>query len=92
VSDLAKRHRGHGLRLPALVTEASVCGGDKIHVSNGFLRVPIFSCGANLYSGQITKASFNGDVEGTFRLGLLPYLAAAAAVSYKLTGSDKGIW
>jgi hypothetical protein len=92
VSDLAERHRGYGLRLPALVTEAAVCGGDQLRVRNSFLRVPILSCGANLYSGQITKASFNGDVAGTLRLGLLPYLAVAAAVSYKITGSDKGIW
>lgn len=92
VSDLAKQHRGYGLRLPALVTEAAVCSGDQISVKNSFLRVPILSCGANLYSGQITKTSFNGDVAGTFRLGLLPYLAVAAAVSYKITGSDKGIW
>jgi hypothetical protein len=28
----------------------------------------------------------------TFRLSLLPPLASAAAISYKLTGSDKGIW
>jgi hypothetical protein len=92
VSDLAKRHRGYGLRLPDLVTQAAVCGGDQLRVRNSFLRVPILSCGANLYSGQITKASFNGDVAGTLRLGLLPYLAVAAAVSYKITGSDKGIW
>jgi len=26
------------------------------------------------------------------RLGLLPCLATAAAVGYKITGSDKGIW
>jgi hypothetical protein len=92
VSDLAEAHRGYGLRLPALVTKAAVCGGDQIRVRNSFLRVPILPCGANLYSGQITKTSFNGDVAGTFRLGLLPYLAVAAAVSYKVTGSDKGIW
>lgn len=92
VSDLAKQHRGYGLRLPELVTQAAVCSGNQIRVRNGFLRVPILSCGANLYSGQITKTSFNGDVGGTIRLGLLPYLAAAAAVSYKVTGSDKRIW
>jgi hypothetical protein len=26
------------------------------------------------------------------RLSLLPPLASAAAVAYKLTGSDKGVW
>jgi hypothetical protein len=31
-------------------------------------------------------------VPATFRLQLLPPLAVAAAVAFKLTGSDKGVW
>src|SRR5436190_320948 len=41
VSDLIRRRRGYGLRLPALVTQAAVCSGDQIQVRNSFLRVPI---------------------------------------------------
>jgi len=48
--------------------------------------------GARLYTAQVTAAAFRGDFAGTLRLSLLPYLASAAAISYKLTGSDKGIW
>jgi len=31
-------------------------------------------------------------VPATFRLTLLPPLASAAAIAYRFTGSDKGIW
>jgi hypothetical protein len=48
--------------------------------------------GAELYTRQLTHAALQGDVQGTFRLNLLPPLALAAAVAYKLTGSDKGVW
>ena len=37
-------------------------------------------------------AALNGDLAATLRLNLLPPLAMAAAVAYKLTGSDKGVW
>ena len=92
VSDYMQKYRGHGLNLPPMVLSAAVCGGEKIRPRARFLRVPILPEGAALYSAQVTKTAFNGDVPATFRLGLLPYLATAAAVSYKLTGSDKGIW
>jgi hypothetical protein len=92
VSDFVRRYRGRGLELPIDVIQAATCGASVIDVRKGFLRVPILSCGAPLYTTQITKASFNGDVPATFRLALLPYLATAAAVAYKVTGSDKGIW
>src|SRR5436305_7729591 len=36
VSDLIRRRRGYGLRLPAMVTQAAVCSGDQIHVRDGF--------------------------------------------------------
>lgn len=92
VSDFMKKYRGHGLALPHAVTAAAVCCGDSVQVRNRFLRVPILPQGVALFSAQVTKAAFNGDVGATWRLGLLPYLASAAAVSYKITGSDKGIW
>lgn len=92
VSDFVRKYRGRGLSLPVEVIQAATCGGSVIEVRKGFLRVPIVSCGAPLYTQQITKTSLNGNVPGTFRLALLPYLAAAAAVAYKVTGSDKGVW
>ncbi|HUQ50389.1 MAG TPA: hypothetical protein VM056_06725 [Terriglobales bacterium] len=92
VSDFAQKYRGKGLDLPRIVTTAAICGGDKVVPRARFLRVPIMPQGATLYTAQVTKAAFNGDVPATFRLGLLPYIASAAAISYKITGSDKGVW
>lgn len=92
VSDFAQKYRGRGLDLPAIVTKAAICGGDKVQPRQRFLRVPIMPHGAALYSEQVTRAAFNGDVPATFRLSMLPYLASAAAISYKITGSDKGVW
>jgi hypothetical protein len=92
VSDFTKRFRGRGLNLPAFVTKDAKVFGHDVYVRKDFLRVPIMPKGATLYTEQVTKTALNGDVPATFRLGLLPYLASAAAISYKLTGSDKGIW
>ncbi len=92
VSDYLEEQRGRGLELPREVTAAALFGGEKIFVRDRFLRVPIIPQGAQLYTRQVTNAALRGDVPATFRLTLLPYLASAAAVAYKLTGSDKGIW
>jgi hypothetical protein len=91
VSDFVKKFRGRGLTLPAMVTKDAKVSGDDVYVRKDFLRVPMPK-GATLYTEQVTRTALNGDVPATFRLGLLPYLASAAAISYKLTGSDKGIW
>ncbi len=92
VSDYMKKYRGRGIILPSFVRASAVCGGDKIHPRARFLRVPILPEGATLYGEQVTKAALNGDVPATLRLSMLPYLATAAAVAYKVTGSDKGVW
>jgi hypothetical protein len=92
VSDFTKRFRGRGLNLPAFVSKEAKVFGHDVYVRKDFLRVPIMLKGATLYTEQVTKTALNGDVPATFRLGLLPYLASAAAISYRLTGSDKGIW
>jgi hypothetical protein len=92
VSDYVKRYRGTGLALPTEVTAAALFGGEKIQIRGRFLRVPVMPEGANLYTRQVTAAALNGDVPATLRLSLLPYLASAAAIAYKITGSDKGIW
>lgn len=92
VSDFVKKFSGRPMELPASVTDAAKVFGRDVFVRKDFLRVPIMPKGASLYTEQVTKTALKGDVPATFRLGLLPYLASAAAVSYKLTGSDKGIW
>ena len=92
VSDYVLRYRGTGVALPAWVIADATVGGDKIYTRARFLRLPIMPYGARLYTKQITQAAFRGNVPATFRLSLLPPLASAAAVAFRITGSDKGVW
>jgi hypothetical protein len=92
VSDYTQQYRGTPVVLPAEVLADAQFGGEKVYVKSRFIRVPIMPQGAELYTAQVTSTALRGDVPGTLRLSLLPCLASAAAISYKLTGSDKGIW
>lgn len=92
VSDYVKCFRGRGLNLPHSVTQAARFGGDQICFGKGFLRVPILPHSAKLYASQWTALVTNGALKNAARLSILPCLAAAAAIQYKVTGSDKGIW
>ncbi len=90
--DYVRRYRGVSPALPSDVAHDALFGGDVLAVKDCFIRVPIVPYGAQLYTRQVTKTALRGDVPATFRLSLLPPLASVAAVAYKLTGSDKGIW
>ena len=92
VSDYVKQYHGTGLELPAFVTAASRFGGDQAYYARSFLRVPIMPQSASLYGSQLTGLLRQGDLNNSARLGLLPWLATAAFVGQKITGSDKGIW
>lgn len=92
VSDYMLKYRGTPVVLPSEVLGDALFGGEVVYVKSRFIRVPIVPHGLKLYTAQVTTAALRGDVAGTLRLSLLPYLASAAAISYKLTGSDKGIW
>ncbi len=92
VSDYVKFYRGRELALPAMVTESARFGGRQVNFGRGFLRIPILPHSAKLYVSQWTTLLLRGELKSTARLGLLPCLATAAAVGYKITGSDKGIW
>jgi len=92
VSDWIERYRGKPLELPAAVRAAARFDGDSVHAEDKFLRVAILPHGANLYAAQVLRTASRGDWPATFRLSLLPPLASAAAVAFRLTGSDKGIW
>lgn len=92
VSDYAGDYRGHAPELPSEVLAAARFGGEVIHARGKFLRVPVLPNGADLYTRQVTYTALRGDVPATLRLSLLPYLASAAAVAFRITGSDKGIW
>lgn len=92
VCDYVRKYRGDSPALPPDVAQAAVFDGHVLSVKNCFIRVPIMPYGARLYTRQVTRTALKGDVPATFRLSLLPPLASVAAVAYKLTGSDKGIW
>jgi len=92
VSDYVKKCRGTGLDLPRFVTGTARFGGSDVYFARGFLRVPIMPQSARLYGTQLGGLLRKRELESSARLGLLPWLATAAAVGQKLTGSDKGIW
>lgn len=92
VSDYVRGYRGRGLDLPAFVLDAARFGGEQIYFARSFLRVPILPQSVRLYGTQLTGLLRKRELESSARLGLLPWLATAAAVEQKITGSDKGIW
>ncbi|MFP5227707.1 MAG: hypothetical protein ACLGXA_08740 [Acidobacteriota bacterium] len=92
VADYVNQYRGSGISLPDVVTSAARFGGEKIYYAKEFLRVPILPQSAGLYRTQLGGLLRKGELESSVRLGLLPWLAGAAVVGQKITGSDKGIW
>jgi hypothetical protein len=92
VSDYVERYRGEALELPSSVRESARFGGDRLRFGRGFLRIPILPHSARLYTSEMRKLILSGELKGTLRLGLLPALASAAALEYKISGNDKGIW
>jgi hypothetical protein len=92
VSDYAETYRGVGIDLPDFVLKEARFGGEQISFNRGFLRIPIMPQSASLYGSQLVGIIGRGELHNGARLSLLPWLATAAAVGYKLTGSDKGIW
>jgi len=92
VSGYVKSYRGSGLPLPSLVTDAARFGNELVSFRRKFLRIPIFPQAAKLYASEWARLLLNGELQSTLRLSLLPPLAAAAALEFKFTGTDKGIW
>jgi hypothetical protein len=92
VSDYVKNYRGSGLDLPQFVIDSARFGGEEIYFNKDFLRVPIMPQSAKLYGTQLAGLMRKRELNNTARLGLLPWLATAALVGQKITGSDKGIW
>jgi hypothetical protein len=91
-SDYVEQYRGKALSLPSAVRNAAAFGGERLEVRKCFLRLPIMPEGAALYARQMGQTASRGDLPAALRLSLLPPLASIAALSYRLTGSDKGIW
>lgn len=92
VSEYVEQYRGNDLVLPASVLESAQFGHASIYFEHNFLRIPVFPEAAQFYAKEWTTLLRHGELRNTLRLSLLPSLAAAAALSFKLTGQDKGIW
>lgn len=92
VSDYVRRYRNTDLEFPDFVNDAARFHGDIVYFGNGLLRVPIVPQSAGLYGSQFKGLLIRRELRSGARLGLLPWLATAAAIGHKITGSDKGIW
>jgi hypothetical protein len=92
ICDYVASYGGEPIHLPSEVLSSARSSGKRTFVNQKFLRIPMLPEAAELYTKQMLRISTQGDVRGLLRLSLLPALATAAFVGYKLTGSDKGIW
>jgi hypothetical protein len=92
VSDYVRSYRGWDIGFPHFVRESARFGGGAIYFAKDFLRVPIMPQSARLYGTQLAGLMRRGEFPSSARLSLLPWLATAAVVGQKITGSDKGIW
>ena len=92
VSDYVARFRGASLDLPHWVVLAARFGARDVYFAKDFLRIPIMPQSALLYGSQVACALRRRQLHSGVRLSLLPWLATAALVGQKITGSDKGIW
>lgn len=92
VSDYVETFRGTQLDLHYWVLLGARFGAQDMYFAKDFLRIPIMPQSALLYTRQIAGALRNRQLQVGARLSLLPWLATAALVGQKITGSDKGIW
>lgn len=92
VSDYVQRYGGVDIGLPDFVLAAARFGGDPMYFGKNFLRIPILPHSVGLYRLQLAELLRRKKLQSSARLGLLPWLATAAAVGQRITGSDKGIW
>jgi hypothetical protein len=92
VSDYVRRYGNSGLDLPQFVMDAATFGGNQVYYAREFLRVPIMPQSVRLYGSQLAGMLRRRELFNGARLSLLPWLATAALVGQRITGSDKGIW
>jgi hypothetical protein len=89
----------HGLRygsasveLPERVRAAARFNSTRTYLGRSFVRVPIVPEAANLFLRQLLGNGRKHDFHSMMRLSLLPILATAAFVSFRIRGDDKGVW
>ncbi len=91
VADYCRKY-GADIELSADVLSSAHSSDHGLRLKGQFLRIPIVPDATGLYFRQMAHAGGKTDFRTVARLSLLPGLAAAAMVSYKITGDDKGIW
>jgi hypothetical protein len=89
----------HGIRygcksiaLPEMVTAAARFSSKRTYVDRKFVRVPLVPEAADLFLHQLAGTGRQHNFRAMMRLSLLPVLATAAFVSFRVTGNDKGVW
>jgi len=92
VSDYVHLYRGVTLAIPQWVLASARFRGKAIYFAKDFLRVPILPQSAMLYGTQLAAVLRRRQLQSSARLSLLPWLATAALMGQKITGSDKGVW
>jgi hypothetical protein len=92
VNEYVRAYRGVGLSLPSSVTSAARFGNERLTFRRKFLRVPLFPQAASFYASEWKRLLFRGEFHNTARLSLLPGLAVTAALAFRITGNDKGVW
>ena len=88
----AIRFGGDCIALPGIVLDAARFGSTRTYLDQKFVRVPLVPEAADLFWGQILGIGRKHNFRGVMRLSLLPLLATAAFVSFRVTGNDKGVW
>lgn len=86
------RYGGAPVELPESVKAAARFNSGQTRLSRNFVRVPIMPEGANLFLRQLAGKVRKYDFSAMMRLSLLPVLATAAFVSFRISGNDKGVW
>ena len=80
------------IEIPQQVRAAVRFDVNRTHLDRRFVRVPLVPEAAKLYLHQLAGNGKRGDLRAFTRLSMLPLLAAAAYVSFRITGDDKGVW
>ena len=92
VSDYVNRYRTTPVGVPQWILSGARFRGNEIYFAKDFLRVPVLPQSALLYGTQLAFVLRRHQIRNSARLSLLPWLATAALVGQKITGSDKGVW
>lgn len=92
VSQHAVRYGSQPIRLPENVTAATRFNSSSTYLDQKFVRIPIVPEAADLFFHQLAGNGRKHNLRAVMRLSLLPALATAAFVSFRITGDDKGVW